>query len=377
MKVAEELGVTQDLGLRFNLVSFVPTALLALLVLMLLASGLPSREPDPAQILAAIGALSGTQIAVAVLFVLVFALILYPFQLALVRLLEGYWETTRFGAAMAAIGVELHRRELARLIEQAHEPPSISRSEDGPRTGLELHEALRRAAEQDRLRRLARRRLTTDYPSQERLLPTRLGNALRAFEDEAGQRYGLDTITMLPRLYPYLSSQVSGALDDLRDQLDIAARLCVTLLLASLISASLLFTHGWWLLLPAATTVLAWVAYRSAVQAAVAYGKQVAVAFDLHRFDMLRGLHFPLLPADREWQFNKQVSDFFLNRLSLSPDDPPDDYPDYQHPDGDDPSPQVIVVQTRSPLATLLWTAPAAAVVRISSLWRARRARAR
>ena len=69
----------------------------------------------------------------------------------------------------------------------------------------------------------------------------------------------------------------------MRDQLDIAARLCITLLLATVVSGALLLTHGWWLALPAVTALLAWVAYRAAIQAAVAYGEEVAVAFDLHR----------------------------------------------------------------------------------------------
>ena len=300
-------------GWRLLTANILVAALPLGLGLLLLASGAPMTSPDVERLVASVREASLAETILWFLLIALLAFLSQPLQRPLVRVLEGYWDGSAAGRALGALGVRRHRRHLRRLIDIAY----------GQANGY------RRTA----LRRLARRRLTTDYPSQERLLPTRLGNALRAFEDEAGQRYGLDTITMLPRLYPYLSSQVSGALDDLRDQLDIAARLCVTLLLASLISASLLFTHGWWLLLPAATTVLAWVAYRSAVQAAVAYGKQVAVAFDLHRFDMLRGLHFPLLPADREWQFNKQVSDFFLNRLSLSPDDPPDDYPDYQHPD--------------------------------------------
>jgi hypothetical protein len=45
------------------------------------------------------------------------------------------------------------------------------------------------------------------------------------------------------------------------------------------------------------TAVSSWVAHQAAVRAAIAYGHQLHVAFDLHRFDLLRGLHYPL-PAD-------------------------------------------------------------------------------
>jgi hypothetical protein len=324
MKSIEELGVPKDLGLRFNLVGFLPTAMLALLVLALLGSGLPSQEPDLGRILAVIGRLSGTQLVAVFLVVLMLSLILYPFQLSLVRLLEGYWEATRFGNAMSAIGIELHRREVERLRELADtELPRLLGEGLPDRDLLEAH----------RLQRRAQRQLEMSYPSdEERLLPTQLGNALRAFEDQAGQRYGLDTVTMFPRLTPHVSDPVRNALDDLRDQLDIAARLCITLLLATVVSAALLFAHGWWLALPATTALLAWVAYRSAVQAAIAYGEEIAVAFDLHRFDMLRGLHFPLPDADQEIAFNHWLSNFFRDR-QWRQDLKPGEYPDYQHPD--------------------------------------------
>jgi hypothetical protein len=147
------------------------------------------------------------------------------------------------------------------------------------------------------------------------LLPTRLGNALRAAEAQAGQRYGLETVTVWPRLHVVLSDRMEEILADLRDQLDIAARLCAVLLLATLISAGLLFRYGWWLLVPATTALLAWLAYRAAVQAAISFGEQLYVAFDLHRFDLLRELHLPLprTPGE-ELEFNQRLSEFLRER---------------------------------------------------------------
>jgi hypothetical protein len=144
------------------------------------------------------------------------------------------------------------------------------------------------------------------------LLPTRLGNTLRAAEDEAGQRYGLATVTMWPRLYPYLTERFAQVVDDARNQLDLTVRLCAVLALASLISAVLLVAHGPWLVVPAVTGLLAWVAYRAAVRSAANYGETLQQAFDLHRFDMLRGLHYPL-PTNpvEEWAFNQRLSQFF------------------------------------------------------------------
>jgi hypothetical protein len=48
-----------------------------------------------------------------------------------------------------------------------------------------------------------------------------LGNVLRVAEDQAGQRYGLDTDTTMPLLYPYLTERFAQVVDDAREQLGI------------------------------------------------------------------------------------------------------------------------------------------------------------
>ncbi|MEK8170988.1 hypothetical protein NKH77_19840 [Streptomyces sp. M19] len=71
-------------------------------------------------------------------------------------------------------------------------------------------------------------------------------------------------------------------------------RLSVASGATALVSAGMLLRSGWWLalaLVPAAVSVLA---YRGAVQAALAYGDAVRAAFDLHRFDLLAALRLPL-----------------------------------------------------------------------------------
>jgi hypothetical protein len=101
-------------------------------------------------------------------------------------------------------------------------------------------------------------------------------------------------------------------------------------LLATLISAPVLAIHGWWLLVPTSTAVLSWVAYRAAVRAATSYGQQLHVAFDLHRFNMLRGLHLPLPPdLESEIIFNDRLTTF----LSHSPGEPSVSIGPYQHAD--------------------------------------------
>jgi len=58
--------------------------------------------------------------------------------------------------------------------------------------------------------------------------------------------------------------------------------------------------------------LLAWVSYRSAVVAAIAYGEAVRVAFDLHHLDLYAALHLEL-PHD------PQAEQKLGKRLSLNP----------------------------------------------------------
>jgi hypothetical protein len=286
---------------RFGNVSMLPNLALVLLVLALLAGGAPAEPPNAEQILSTLDRLSLVRVAAVVALVVIVSLILHPFQFSLVRLLEGYWDATRFGRAIGGLGRAFHRRRRQRL-EQA-----VLMEPETP-------------AQMERLQQAAER--LAQYPSEERLLPTKLGNTLRAAEDEAGARYGLPTVVTMPRLYPYLSDRFAAVYTDRRNQLDVAVRFCVVLVLATVIAFGLLAANGGlWLLLPLLTGLLAWTSYQGAVRAAAAYGQALFVAFDLHRFDMLKALHYPL-PAnlDDELNLNQRVAEFFMHGVPIQED---------------------------------------------------------
>jgi hypothetical protein len=281
---------------RFNVVSLLPNAVLVLFVVALHASGAPDTTPSLKNLLEDIDSLNLERVAALSVVVLVVSLILHPFQFSLVRMLEGYWDGSSLGRALSAIGTELHRRRRERL-----ETAFTTR----PQT-----------PEQGRLRQQAGVQLRR-YPAEDRLLPTRLGNTLRAAEDQAGPRYNLPTIAAMPRLYPYLSDRFAAVYVDRRNQLDLAVRFCTVLMLATLIAAGMLLPNGGpWRALPLATALLAWISYHGAVRAAYNYGQALHVAFDLHRFDMLKALHYPL-PGnlDQERTFNRRVTDFLINNI--------------------------------------------------------------
>jgi hypothetical protein len=296
VNVAAILGAGKELGQRFTLVDLIPSALLGLYGLALVWGGAPSRAPAAGRFAQRLEDLSGVEAALLAFALLAFALICQPLQFGLVRFLEGYWGGSRPALALAEWGSKRHRRLRARL-----EGMTLSTAADPDDTIAPIHRSYAAWA-------LARR-----YPPPPLVMPTRLGNALRAAEDRAGRRYGLDAITAWPRLYPLLSERVRVLIDDQRAQMDVAARFTVVLLAASLGGVALLIAHPVWLLLPAATLGLAWLSYRGACSAAIGYGDGLETAFDLHRLDLRTHLHLPL-PAtlEEERRLNAELTKFLL-----------------------------------------------------------------
>jgi hypothetical protein len=59
------------------------------------------------------------------------------------------------------------------------------------------------------------------------VLPTRFGNAIRAFENYASDVYGADGVTIWPRLLPVASNDYAAAVQDARTQVDFHLGCCV------------------------------------------------------------------------------------------------------------------------------------------------------
>ncbi len=282
---------TKDLGVRFRFVSLLPVAALAAYVLALTWSGAPGRSPDLGAVTRHAQHIAGWATFLLLVAAVVVALIAEPLQITLVRLLEGYWGQSLAGRLLAAPGTAYHRARRRRLDARQRRGPH-----DGPVSSGRREQAARRLR---------------DYPPADAVLPTKLGNVLRAAEYQAGRSYGLDAISLWPRLYPLLADKTAAVVDDLRDQLDLAARFCSVFLLATVITVACLAPYGWWLTVAAGTLAAAVLSYQAALSAASAYGHAVAAAFDLHRFDLLRALHLPLPPnLLSEVQANQQLSRF-------------------------------------------------------------------
>ncbi|MFC8514074.1 hypothetical protein [Streptomyces sp. NPDC057257] len=207
-----------------------------------------------------------------------------------VRVLEGYWDRWPLTARLAEALIWLQRRRWHALRQRAD-----------------------RLAGGDTARRMradARRRLAIRPPADV-LLPTALGNALRAGELSAGERYGLTTLATWPRIYPQVSERMADALNSARGALDTAVNLCWSFLVLTGTAAVALHDEPtyWWLC--GGGLLLAALAYKGAVTAAQSYSSLMHLAYDLHRFDLLEALHYPLPTRENEEDLFAGVSAFF------------------------------------------------------------------
>jgi hypothetical protein len=128
------------------------------------------------------------------------------------------------------------------------------------------------------------------------VLPTRLGNVLRAAEDYPGddERYGMDAVFYWPRLYMVLPADVRSLAQDYRSGLDrmiLLASLAVAFPPAALIVLALANTS--WLAWGVATVVsilVGFVGYHGAVSAAFAFGDVLRSCFDNYRRTLMTQL---------------------------------------------------------------------------------------
>ncbi|MEU4092762.1 hypothetical protein [Streptomyces sp. NPDC026673] len=234
-------------------------------------------------------------------------LLLHPFQVRAVRVLEGYWDRWGPTSRLAEVLAEHQRRRWAVLFDAT----TREAKDAADPSGKSLREQIREQDAVSRLERdrhLAVRRLSA-LPPGNVLLPTALGNALRAGELRAGERYGLATLASWPRILPQVSGRLAAALSSARDSLDTAVNLCHAFLGCFLLGVVALYDEPgrWWLL--AVFAVAAALAYKGAVTAAQAYTGLMYVVYDLHRFDLAKALGHKLPDAEDEWGLFRRISD--------------------------------------------------------------------
>jgi hypothetical protein len=308
MALADIAGV---LSRRFIVGFFVPV-FFGLVALKLLVA----RAAVPSDLRHAGG---GTQILILGGVALLLGLLLWGVHFSLIRFLEGYWliapdppaptylSNEKPGALASALraaqtGVaRVYRRTRQRLGQR------MRKRWIGTRRTL-LNTKAQENPSDERTR--AAGDLTLRFPPDDELvLPTELGNVIRAFETHPRERYGLDGIRIWPRVATMLSESERAEIEDTTTDL----ALWVNGLAVVVVAGVLLFAERLWhnpggalatfgveLALVIAVSALAHAFYRQAILAALRWGEPVRAAFDVHRlplYDAL-GMRRPLNPAE-------------------------------------------------------------------------------
>lgn len=220
-------------------------------------------------------------LAVAILALLIVAasgFVAQQFELAVIKLLEGYWPG--WCRPVSRWLIKRQRQKFKQLDQQWQ---------------AFNQQGLATLTSEERQDYIAVDLQLSEFPDAGRLLPMRLGNILRSVEDRCALKYGLDAIICWPRLWLVLPDAVKTELSTARSHMNLNARLWLWS------GLFLLWTpvFGVWWPLPLGVGVMA-LAHHWLVQAAQVYGELVESAFDLHRFALYETLHWPLPPNPAE-----------------------------------------------------------------------------
>jgi hypothetical protein len=314
MQASSLLETGSKVGRSFSLATFLPTTALLLWIAFVAtlsptfgkpltwpSGGLPDVEWVTA-------GLVGTAF-------LLLALALHPLVFATTQALEGYWGPSPLATLMAARASGRHRARLHSLeaMTEKHTQQLEDRSEAAYKKASVDHVSVdewmsgwldadeNQTAQSLIVVRDAAAKARERYPeSASRVLPTALGNALRREEDRIGAQYGLDALTIAGHLAVLLPPDQAEYLDDSRQQLDTAVRLCAAALFAFVATAGWLVVSGWSLLLALAPLCFAFVSYQSAVAAAQEYMYVFGVMVDLNRFSVYKAMRLHLPESGQE-----------------------------------------------------------------------------
>jgi len=129
-------------------------------------------------------------------------------------------------------------------------------------------------------------------PDEQTVVRNALGNALLAAERYPARMYDIHHRTLWPRLLAVVPADFAASLDRARMLLDLIVNLSLVCVLAGVDVLIVTFQTQRLELLAGVVVawVLAYLVYRLAVPAAIAWGRQVKAAYDLYRRDLLARL---------------------------------------------------------------------------------------
>lgn len=249
-------------------------------------------------------------VAVLTLAVVIVAGLLHAFNTPIVRLYEGYpWQHGLIGTWMC----RRHRQQLEDAVRGRKEASAIRRSLHGPD-----EESL--VSDLQVLQNNLANRIAEDYPVGRSVLPTRIGNTIRSFENYPRKQYGIWAVTLFPRFVAKIPKDHAAVIDDAKTMLDVVIHLSfLTSALAVIVLTTgciypIPLTSWYWTSQWAATIVgavaLSALLYYGSIGRAKEWGDLVRGAFDIYRWDVLKDLGYSQKPAtlDEERELWNDIS---------------------------------------------------------------------
>lgn len=324
--------VVDALGRTFLISSLAPAALFTLLNQVLLMPAFTARFASARAMMERLLEL-GNHWALFLSTTLFVALFLTSASPTIIKLFEGVFP---FQKKLLCWRLKHHRARFDRVHSREAARQLVCLQRDYPRITDPLEKRSFEAEIHRREEELLREKDALDvllwYPHRrENLLPTRLGNILRASEDYGRTHYGLDSILIWPRLLDLISPEYREALDDARSSLEFLLNCSILTWVFALECGMLLALNQQWCDLIWAVILFAagYGMYSAAIPVAQVYADLVRSTIDRFRLPLLQSMGVSLpIPLEHErylWQrFNRFL--LFGN---------PFDYPTSSIPAGD------------------------------------------
>lgn len=215
--------------------------------------------------------------------------VIYSLNNPLIRLYEGYpWRRSAFGRRRERKYREMLEHALALQARLVTARDSMAGSVEKKRVQRSLNELSLY--------------LASSFPGKDVVLPTRLGNVIRCFEEYPRGQYGMSAIPLWPRLVAKIEKEYAAVTDETKTSFDfflncsfLASILAALAALAGVkagIDAGRAMAAAGWILPSLVFLLLAYGSYVASVNAAAAWGVQVKGAFDLFRLPLLKQLGY-------------------------------------------------------------------------------------
>ncbi|HEX7407488.1 MAG TPA: hypothetical protein VF515_07530 [Candidatus Binatia bacterium] len=306
--------------------TLLPTAFFVALSLVLVAPMLPSEAVWPTGLEAL-----DVQWKVVVISLVTLALsgALYNLNIPIIRFYEGYpWQesslgkrwTRQYQAELTAASVRIRgmRTLLRAMAKRLTEDQTVAKQY------TEIIGLWKKLWE----------RTESGFPGRvELVLPTRLGNVIRAFEYYPYLQYEMDAVTLWPRLIAKIDKDYAATIDEAKTSFDfmlnsslLSALLGLALLAVGLLRGTPLTAWSAATIWSVEVTVCAGFSYAfclAAIGRAGAWGQVVMGAFDLYRSDLLKQLGYSSTVST---QSEERQQWYEISRQMIvgpSPSDPP------------------------------------------------------